>query len=80
MDMHQTQLLGQEIGQAINQGIRDGFAAMEKPIDLRDFFAGCAVSGMWACSVLDITPEKMAALAYHTADAMLLEKIGKGHA
>lgn len=82
MDWEQIQYLRDCIQEAIGVGMRDGFASQEKqppvtvtlpkPIELRDFFAGCALAG-W-CSQESGTIKGDAEAAYEAADAMLLAR------
>lgn len=47
-------------------------------MNLRDYFAAAALSGMFASRLWHETPfDTMAAAAYRTADAMLKEREGK---
>lgn len=96
MDWEQIQTLRDAIQGAIEIGMRDGFASQEKPppvtvtlpkpIELRDFFAGCALIGELASQ--DIrhethggrgtgiaeTPFAQARACYEQADSMLVAR------
>ena len=84
MDSHEIQMLQQGIQTAIADGMRDGFEAMEKPtpvtvtlpkpIELRDFFAGCALAGL--TSHVEGSIEMDCEAAYKAADLMLMERQG----
>lgn len=83
MDWEQIILLRDAIQEAIAEGIRDGFANQEKPpppIDLRDFFAGCALADTAKEYTAAFSAEEIAIRAYELADTMLLAKIGKADA
>lgn len=86
MDWEQSQYLRDCVHQAIADGMRDGFEAMEKQppvtvtslIDLRDFFAGCAMVGLFAHGATEhikdgnrSRPMNRQELAYRAADDML---------
>lgn len=76
MDSDQMVFLTQSIQIAIREGMRDGFEATEKPIGLRDFFAGCALCGVLAAEAgfRKITfPDsgKRSQFCFDEADAML---------
>ena len=85
MDWEQIQYLRDCIQEAIGVGMRDGFASQEKqapvevhmpkPIEVRDFFAGCALIGI--VSRHEPLRNNTSEICYELADAMLLTNTGQ---
>lgn len=86
MDWEQAQRLGQAISIAISESMKEGFSHMAEredarekaraePITIRDFFAGCALIGIYANPNTDFNNANSAFLAFYQADAMMAKKV-----